>query len=641
MAKNWVSQGVYDAMKGIASDKNEYEYLDSVGATTERDAYGKAAIPKYDVVKAYSPELAAQIKGMNSVSARNLLSEYGVARDSKTIANEIISNKFGYEDTKAKGGDYKPYETASVALYDELRAVDPATANLLKNMSYNQAVEWQNTGKMPTPVVNTPKVRSVWDVANDIIGYKQGYEGGKKVGVEGYEQNHVDAQPFYAELEGMGEEGKAMAARLRGMNAAEATAYITANRPVTPKTPEQLTAERDAFMQGQGQRGLDTIQDMYTNPAYGQNIRDKFTAYGGAMGSQAAAKAASDNGGNFDSFSEYNKNATNLAYQLAGENVIQNMRSGYASDYFTKGLIPMSDVLNQNSADYYDYVNIQNDISSKEKQAQWANDTQRYAYDTEAASNKYEIDKQYELDMAKLEAEKAASDAQMRMNGYNPDGTPLVSNNTPNSPGSDLFSVLTKGNGDGLSGLGLDPNVYSQGLLEKLKKAGAIHEENGVVKWSDGWSAENYEQKLEEAEKEGSDDAPPPGVEGEEEGSDDVNGDDDNGYEDSSLVDESVFDLIQTVRDNITDFGSNEEHAFIDNVFLPYIQKIYIGEIAEVTEAEIQKMIVDNASKYSIKTETAKALCDALNIDSTWTYQYGNSGQTEFNWYMKKKQSEQ
>ena len=98
MAKNWVSQEVYNAMTGLAKDKNEYEYLDSVGATTERDAYGKAAASKYDVINAYSPELVAKIKNSNAQQTRDLIKEYGVARDAKTISNDIIAKKFGYNE---------------------------------------------------------------------------------------------------------------------------------------------------------------------------------------------------------------------------------------------------------------------------------------------------------------------------------------------------------------------------------------------------------------------------------------------------------------------------------------------------------------------------------------------------------------
>ena len=47
----------------------------------------------------------------------------------------------------------------------------------------------------------------------------------------------------------------------------------------------------------------------------------------------------------------------------------------------------------------------------------------------------------------------------------------------------------------GLTQLGLG-SVYSPSLLVDLNKAGAITESNGKLKWTNGWSASNYEDKL-------------------------------------------------------------------------------------------------------------------------------------------------
>ena len=150
MAKNWVTQDVYNAMKGLASDKNEYEYLDSVGATPERDAYGKAAAAKYDVINAYSPELRQTLKYSNAQQTRDLLKDYGVARDAKTISADIIAKKFGYENAKAKNPNADLSGFDATDLYDELNAVDPSMATMLRNMNYQQAVDWQKNGTMPS-----------------------------------------------------------------------------------------------------------------------------------------------------------------------------------------------------------------------------------------------------------------------------------------------------------------------------------------------------------------------------------------------------------------------------------------------------------------------------------------------------------
>ena len=102
----YVSQDVYNALKGIANAKNEYEYNDSIGNTAERDKYGKQATAHYDVLGAYSPELRATIKNSNAQQTRDLIKGYGVARDAKTITDEILANKHGYEKVKANGGDF-------------------------------------------------------------------------------------------------------------------------------------------------------------------------------------------------------------------------------------------------------------------------------------------------------------------------------------------------------------------------------------------------------------------------------------------------------------------------------------------------------------------------------------------------------
>lgn len=330
MAKNWVSQEVYDAMKGLASDKNEYEYNDSVGNVSERDRYGKSATGKYDIINAYSPELVAKIKNSNAQQTRDLLKEYGVARDANAISNDIIAKKFGYENTKAKnpGADLSGYDAS--ALYDELNAVDPSMATMLRNMSYQQAVDWKN-GVMPS--VN-------------------GQNGGTPV-VQNPTDVHLDT-------------------------------HRTLNK--------------------HGDNIYSDVRSMYFDGNYGQNVRDVFSAYGDAKGNQAAANAASENSGNFDSFSDYNKKATDLSYKIAGENAIQRMREGYGNwgNDFIKTL---GGELNTNAANFSDYDYKKDALAAEERMndktlesnlegikhtnltnydiAQLEADAQKYGYDVE------------------------------------------------------------------------------------------------------------------------------------------------------------------------------------------------------------------------------------------------------------------
>ncbi len=440
MAK-YVTQEVYDAMKGLTSDKNEFEYLTSVGAAKEAEGYREAAKPKYNVILNYDKELGNTLSGMNSVQAKDLLKEYAVARDEKSILGDIYTGKYGWANSTADA-DKNKFQTNTAQYYEELASVNPQLADVVKGWDYQQLGSYIDTGKMPEikkpAPPPAPKVRDIWDVANDIVGYKQGYEGGKKVGVEGYEQNHLDAQALYDELEGMGEDGKALAARLRGSNASDAMAYITANKPVDPMSSEQIATDNHNFFKSQGQRGLDTIYDMYTNPYFGQDIRNAFTGYGTAMANQAAAGAAATNGGNLDSFAEYNKNATDMAYRLAGEDAIENKRKGFATNYFN-GYDSVASAMNTNALDFYDYVTDQNQIYSDEKKTMYGYDTERYIADQEAKGiaeqnelNRYTIDKDYDLEMRKL--------------GLNPDGTPM---NTAIANGVTPYGTMVKAPGLG------------------------------------------------------------------------------------------------------------------------------------------------------------------------------------------------
>ena len=55
----------------------------------------------------------------------------------------------------------------------------------------------------------------------------------------------------------------------------------------------------------------------------------------------------------------------------------------------------------------------------------------------------------------------------------------------------------TEGWKKGLADLGL-VLVYSSTLIEDLRLANAIYEDNGKLKWANGWNASNFRQKLSE-----------------------------------------------------------------------------------------------------------------------------------------------
>ena len=319
----YVSQDVYNALKGIANAKNEYEYNDSIGNTAERDKYGKQATAHYDVLGAYSPELRATIKNSNAQQTRDLIKGYGVARDAKTITDEILANKHGYEKVKANGGDFKQYETAASALYDELSAVDPATATMLRNLSYQEALDWRNS-KAPTNPTET---------------------------------------------------------------------YIDVN--------ETLNKHGDNI--------YGDVRTMYFDENYGNSVRDKFTAYGGAKGEQSAVNSASDNGGNFDSFSEYNKNATNLAYQVAGENAVQRMREGYGN-WGNEFLKTLGGELNTNAANFGDYEYKRDALEAEERMNTANNATQVYGYNADLEGVKHTNLTNYDIAQLEADAQKYGYD---------------------------------------------------------------------------------------------------------------------------------------------------------------------------------------------------------------------------------------
>ena len=312
MAKKYVTQEVYDALKGIASDKNEFEYLTSVGATKDAEGYREAAKPKYDVVKAYSPELHNTLQKSNSGQARDILKEYAVKSN-----------------------------------------------------------------------------RSANDVLEDIYGFKVGYEGNLKAGGTEYNNMRKSAQPYYEELGGI---DPSLAAMAQGMDAQQLRTYLDKNNPAkTDYTPSQaFSAASDTFLK----RGDDisrNIDTMYFDPTYGSEIRENYTKYGGAKAKQAAANAASGNGGNFDSFSEYNKNATDLSYRIAGDNAIQAMREGYANGQ-TKLFDVWGNTVNTSNTAFGDYDIGKRSIESAERIADMEDLTARYGYNVSADTQKYLAD---------------------------------------------------------------------------------------------------------------------------------------------------------------------------------------------------------------------------------------------------------
>lgn len=398
MAKYYVPKEVLDSMKGVASDKNEFEYLDSVGATTERDAYNKAAKSKYDVINAYSPELATTIKNSNAQQTRDLIKEYGEIRDSSDILKDISPLKYGYEFTKANGGDYKPYEEQAFSLYQELEAVDPSLGAMVKNMNYSQLNDYLN-GK--NPEVPVAPQRSKYDVARDILGFKQGYEGGMEHGVADFVDNHYQAQPYYDELAKL---DPAMAAAVKGMNASELANYL---ETIKPKEPMDATGMYNAAftdVSSSGNQFQNNLNTMYFDETYGQGVRDNFNLYGGAKANQAAANAAAANGGNFDSFADYNKNLTDMSYRIAGENAIQRMREGYANDY-TNFLNVWGNQLMGNAKNFGDYEYDNRQLESNERIAKAQNDKDIYAIDKGYGAEVYGYDTQKDIAKAQNETD--------------------------------------------------------------------------------------------------------------------------------------------------------------------------------------------------------------------------------------------
>lgn len=334
MAKKYVNKAVYDALWGIADEKRGYETKKSSG-TDGYQAHQANAVPMYDVVKQYSPELY------------------------HTLQNS----------------DYK------------------TTLDVLKGYEVQPS-------------------RNANDVLTDIYGYKVGYEGKLAKGDPSYQQMHYDAQPFYAELDAVDPSLSAMA---HGMNATELKEYLDSlTPPKTDYTPsEAMSSASDTFLR-RGDAVSRNIDTMYFDEDYGKSVRDNYTRYGTAKSGQAAAGTAADNGGNYDSFSNYNRDLTDMQYRIAGDNAVQAMREGYA-----KGQTQFFDVwgnaVNTSNANFADYDEAVQQIGASERMANADNLVDMYGYDRTLEGQKYVSDNDLlgvkDTNATKLTAEQIAADA--------------------------------------------------------------------------------------------------------------------------------------------------------------------------------------------------------------------------------------
>lgn len=381
MAKQYVTQEAYDKMKDLVSAKNEYEYLTSVGATNEAEGYRNNAKPMYNFLLNYDKDIANNFSGMNSVQAKEYLDNFAVARDEKSILGDISLGKYGWANSKTDD-DKNKFQANAAQFYDELAFVNPQLADIVKGWDYNQLNSYITTGKMPE--IKTPEVpkepeapkRTMWDVANEIVGFKKGYEGSYDAGNPEYWREHNNAQDYYTELESMGPEGKALASYLRGSNAANAEAYIAEHAPVKPMTGAEAGTRGFNLIGDYGKTFQGNMDKMYFDGNFGKDVADMFNMYGNTEGAKELAKNAAANGGNFDSFADYNRHNTNLAYMLAGQNAVQNMRRGYAEDA-TKFLDTWGNQLTGSASNIADYEYKDKALASDEKVAMAQDATNR------------------------------------------------------------------------------------------------------------------------------------------------------------------------------------------------------------------------------------------------------------------------
>lgn len=186
-------------------------------------------------------------------------------------------------------------------------------------------------------------------------------------------------------------------------------------------SPTETFDRNNKAMRSEGQTSMDFYRGMY-DPSYGQHIRDYYNVYGQAAGTQAAQGTAAENGGNLDSFAQYNRAVTDLSYRNAAQRAIQAERDGYAQGWATM-YTPWASSLNQGATAYGDYVNNANklitdydialkQIESGERQANVAAEIQKYGYDVQTAAQMA----QFEADQAKAELEAAIQREQIKSN---------------------------------------------------------------------------------------------------------------------------------------------------------------------------------------------------------------------------------
>lgn len=316
MAKQYVTQEVYDKMKDLVSAKNEYEYLTSVGATNEAEGYRNNAKPMYNFLLNYDKDIANNFSGMNSVQAKEYLDNFAVARDEKSILGDISLGKYGWANSKTDD-DKNKFQANTAQFYDELAFVNPQLADIVKGWDYNQLNSYITTGKMPE--IKTPEDATENAAAKPMTGAEAGTRGFNLIGDSG---NTI----------------------------------------------------------------LSNIDKMYFDGNFGKDVTDMFNMYGNTEGAKELAKNAAANGGNFDSFADYNRNNTNLAYMLAGQNAVQNMRRGYVEDA-TSFLDAWGNQLTDSASNIADYEYKDKALASNEKvaMAQDATDRMQIASDERIA----------------------------------------------------------------------------------------------------------------------------------------------------------------------------------------------------------------------------------------------------------------
>ena len=249
-------------------------------------------------------------------------------------------------------------------------------------------------------------------------------------------------------------------------------------------SPTETFDRNNKAMRSEGQTSMDFYRGMY-DPSYGQNIRDYYNVYGQAVGTQAAQGTAAENGGNLDSFSQYNRAVTDLSYRNAAQRAIQAERDGYAQGWATM-YTPWASSLNQGATAYGDYVNTANkliadydialkQIESGERQANVAAELQKYGYDQQAAAQMAQL----EADQAKAELEAAIQREQIKSNeaiaykGY--DAQIRTAEIGAGKTGSSGGGNGSGGDGSG-SGVGNDDAVESNGTFDRMLAEGVTPE---------------------------------------------------------------------------------------------------------------------------------------------------------------------